>query len=652
MLSVAFSPHSVSAQSGRDHAIPQARFGEIPDSLFRMQVYRPDRTAPYFYAYKEVTITFEEDETSIVAILDYHVRVKVFDAEAREASIVAIPYYFENDIENVEQIRGFTYHPDGSRTPLDPAGIRTINLNARYNVKEFTMPEVVDGAILEYGYRIRRRYIEELPDFYLSHQAPTEIAKATIVYPKYLRYDAIPTDFNGEVQHIEQRIDTSSVPKVFSIPQPDPLVRHHWIAREVPAVEEEAFISSLDDYRGKLKFQLAEFGIPRQQLENSWDIVAAQIRRNRNPWDIIGQNRRAHRLGRQIARRFARAEAAQDSIFRYLNRNTRFDETRAAFSTTGEDSVLGGLPVSQPAINQTLIAMLNGAGIDAWPLLISTRPFGRINRSFPSFYQFNGLVVYSIIDGRSYFMDASFAHSQPGLLPVASYNETGLVLKQDSYEWIEIRPDDSVFSISITLDGALDREGNLIGTIRASHFGYPAQLIREQAANGREERQIVRDALFDGYSDIRLDSIAIRNLKRYDDSVRISARFSIEQYAASFTDGLDYRPMVVGYLMSNPFAEGKRDLPITLDAPELLYLTYTIDLPPGFGLGEGIQNRSIELPGARLNEMYRATAGSVRYKYNIEIVKKQFEPELYPQLLDLYERWVDLSTMSWQIKRK
>ncbi|MDZ7690062.1 MAG: hypothetical protein U5K69_02720 [Balneolaceae bacterium] len=79
----------------------------------------------------------------------------------------------------------------------------------------------------------------------------------------------------------------------------------HWIARNVPAIEEASYLSSIDDYRGKLKFQLKEFGIPRQTLENSWDLVVARLRRNQNPLSIIEQNKRAEELGAQIANEIA-----------------------------------------------------------------------------------------------------------------------------------------------------------------------------------------------------------------------------------------------------------------------------------------------------------------------------------------------------------
>ncbi|MDZ7690063.1 MAG: hypothetical protein U5K69_02725 [Balneolaceae bacterium] len=111
-----------------------------------------------------------------------------------------------------------------------------------------------------------------------------------------------------------------------------------------------------------------------------------------------------------------------------------------------DTTVLNSELASQPAINQALIAMLRGADIQAWPLLISSRQYGKINRSFPSYFQFNGLLAYSEINGKSYFMDGSFSHSYPNLLPVESFNETGLLLKKDSYEWTEIRPENSIFS--------------------------------------------------------------------------------------------------------------------------------------------------------------------------------------------------------------
>ena len=648
VLCFCVSTLAVKAQTSEDNSL---EFGSVPDSLFSMQKYGEDPSAPFVYTLKEVDIRFENDDRSIVAILDYYVRVKIFDASVQQASVVAIPYYFERGIEEIRNIRAITHSPEGQKSTLAKSNIRTININSRYDVKEFTMPNVEDGSVLEYTYQIRRRYIEELPDFFLTHQAPTALAKASITYPHYLRYDVIPVDYDGNLKLQTQEIDTSSVQKIFTVPQPDPILKETWTAKDIPALREEAYISSIDDYRGKLKFKLSEFGNPRQRLENSWDFVVAELRRNQNVLNHVAGYERAAELGRQISQAFDTKQAAQDSIFRYLNRTVNYNGNRTPFNSMSDVEVLNGDLADQAAINQTLLAMLKGAGIEAHPMLISTREFGQIDRSFPSFFQFNGQLVYSEINGQSYFMDASFAHSQPNLIPITTYNENGLMLKEKSYEWKEISPAKSKFDIDITVDAALDSQGNLSGTISSESSGYPAQVIRQKFSNGDRANSIIRQAIFDGYSEAELRSPELNDLQDYKTPVSMNTAFSLPNYATSFSDGLEFRPMVVGFLMSNPFNEGDRDLPVTLDAPEKLDLVYNIELPDGFTFDEGAENRSIQLPGASFTESYDTDGKTLRYEFHIDISKKQFEPEMYPQLLDLYERWVTLSNGKWLIKR-
>lgn len=632
-------------------ATPQPGFNTIPDSLFDEARYSANSDAPFLYSLKKLDVTFEENEQSIVAVLKYHVRVKIFDASVQEASVVGIPYYFENNIERVSDIRAVTWQSPDEKIPLSPDRIRTINVNSRYNVKEFTMPAVQDGSVIEYAYTIRRRYIEELPDFYLSHQVSTARAEVSITYPKYLRYKAVPENFAGGLKHEFTQIDTSDAPKIFTYPQPEPIIKETWRATNIPAVQKETYISSLDDYRSKIKFQLSEFGIPRQTLENSWDYVVAEIRRKQEILPKIAANEKAEAIGREIADAFESKKAVQDSIFRFINKNANFSGSKSPFSEVKDEAVLSGTPSDQAAINQTLIAMLKGANIEAHPALISTRESGQINTSFPSFFEFNGQLVYSKIDDKTYFMDASFPHSRPNLIPVDTYNETALLLKPEGYDWVAVEPEKSTFAIQINMDATLNRNGTLAGSVTSLNEGYPAKLIRQQRGNGQTPSQVIAQAVFDGYANAELTQPAISNISSFDEPVELSADFTLPDYAVSFANGLEFRPMVVGYLMSNPFSENQRELPVTLDAPEKLDLQYTITLPDGYSVERKPQNRVVQLPGATFEERYEVKGQIIKYEYHIDISRKQFSPDLYPRLLNLYERWVNLSNSTWLIER-
>lgn len=640
--------------AGAQNEVVDAQYGVIPDSLFRMQAPSADAAeTPYTITNKEVDVFFQEAGGSIIAVLRHHMRLKVFDASAPEASAVTIPYYYDDDMERISNIRGSTHLPSGEQVQLDNNSIKTIDINGRYKVKEFTMPAIEDGAVLEYSYVIHRRYIEELPDFYLSQKVPTSHAKMTITYPQYLRYESVVEKYDGPLHHDFAYTDTSSVPKIFTLPRPDPVITERWVASDIPRVKEEAFISSLDDYRAKIKFILKEFGLPRQELDTSWEVVVAKLRRNTNPLTEIKKYREAQALGESMAQEHpgASPQALQARIYRYLNERVRFSGTYAPYSTTPDSTVLAGEATDQAAINQTLLAMLHGAGIEAYPLLASTRSSGTINREFPSFYQFNALAVRSEIEGEEYIMDASFPYSQPNLIPVEMNNGEGLLLRDTSFTWIPLQTEENTVGIRVQVEGQLQADGTLTGEIVSHQRGYPAQVIRQQKADGQSDAEVLTQTIFDGYSQVSVSDARITQLQSYSDPVEIRARFEIENYATSFSDGLRFRPMLVGYQMENPFENTNRELPITLTAPEHLQVSYDISLPQGYGMESGTESHALDLPGAVFEESYDMQPGNLNYEYKIDISRQNFAVEQFDQLYRLYERWVELSNSYWLIER-
>jgi hypothetical protein len=629
---------------------PTSKLSTIPDSLFAPGQFPAHPDVPFIYSLKKLHITFQEKGSSIIAVMHYHIRKKIFDASSKRAALVGIPYYFGNHIEKVVNIHGYTWQGPHKRVALDTKKIRTINLNSRYNVKEFTMPDVKDGSVIDYIYTIRRRYIEMLPAFYFSHQVPTKRAEVTITYPDYLRYKGMVQNYSGKVVHFVTKTDTSThEPKVYNYPQPPPIVKETWRILDIPAVKKEKYISSLNNYRGSIKFQLSAFGIPPQPLVNSWDFVVAKIRQDQRILEHLKDDKKARNIGRQIAQALSRKgkKVVQDSIFNYLNQKAVYSGSKGPASKEKAETVLSGKPSSQAAINQALTAMLQGAGIQAWPLLISTRKAGQINRKFPSFFQFNSQLTYSKIDSNSYFMDASFPHSVPNLIPVSTYNVTGLLLEAKSYKWIPIQPSKSKFSIKVNIDAELKRNGDLSGTLQAKNVGYSAQKIRSKQASGVSTPQIIRQVLLNGYSQARLSDAALKKAGKDKANVVASSKFTLKHYAVPFKNGLQFRPMVVGYIRNNPFSDSTRKLPVTLDAPERLNLSYHIQLPAGMSLKKPPQDHTIRLPGAVLKEQYHINGRTLQYEFIINIYRKDFPADLYPRLLHFYEYWVHLSHEQW-----
>lgn len=607
---------------------------------------------PYEFILKESTIRMVEEGRSLIAIVDYLIRIKVYSddpIEQAEASRVGIPFYFADGIERVQHIEGITYQTDGRISMLQQDQLRTVDLNRRYRMIEFEMPDVEQGSVIEYKYRLERRYIEELPNFYFSERVPTRKAGLNLQNSNLIRYNIIEENADFDVRYSEQRVDTSNVPLIFTYRRPDPILFQRWEAENIPQVDADSYVSSVDDVRGQLKFQISEFGIPRQPLENSWEFVTAQILRNNNPYEFIDHFSDLKLLGNRISAHFTGLEEAQDSIFAYVNSMAQFNGQGAVFAERSLNHVLDGEPANQAEINLTLLALLRGAGLNAYPIYISGREFGRINRDFPSLFQFNRVLVVSEIDGERQFMDASFSNSLPGLISTESNNGDGMIVREDHHEWVSIEPQLSRFILEIRLDAVLSESGGLFGTINATTSGYPSRSVRESLSSGTFDERIITNTFFDIYSDIVLSGSTIEVDPDNPDNVRIKSDFSINDYSVTFSDGIEFRPMIVGYLFNNPFESEQRRSPITLDAPESIKIRYSIELPSGYNFDVSGETRNTSLDSASLFEEYFIDGNQIEYSFDVEITKKEFPAEDYAELRKIYNRWVELSNEIWFI---
>lgn len=625
------------------------KFGTL--TLEDLQI-EADHNFPYEFILKESSIRMVEDGRSLIATIDYIVRIKVYSddpIERAEASLVGIPFYFADGIERIQHIEGITYQPDGRVSFLQQNQLRSVDLNSRYRMIEFELPDVEQGSVLEYKYRLERRYIEELPDFYFSERVPTRKATLNFQNSNLIRYSIIDENSDFEIQYTEQRVDTSSVPLIFTYRRPESILLQRWTADNIPAIDSDAYVSSVDDVRGQLKFQISEFGIPRQPLENSWEFVTAQILRNNNPYEFINFFPDLEELGRQISENSSGLKEAQDSIFAYVNSLAQFNGQSAIFAERGLNHVLNGEPANQAEINLTLLALLRGAGIDAYPMYISGREFGRINRDFPSLFQFNRVLIASEIDGNTQMMDASYSNSLPGLITIDSNNGDGMVVREDHHEWISVNPDLSRFILDIELNATLNNRGDLNGTISATTYGYPSRTIREDLKSGRANNRIISETFFDVYTNIILTNSVVEVDSANPDKIQIKSDFSISNYSDSFSDGIEFRPMIVGYLFNNPFESEERRIPITLDGPESINIQYNIVLPGGYSFDVAGNTRSTTLPNASLYEEYFIDGNQIEYSFDIEIAKKDFPAEDYVELRKIYNRWVQLSNETWLI---
>jgi hypothetical protein len=606
--------------------------------------------------FKEEQIDFFEAEGSVEVVHRRH-QVMKLGSENPYSRIVNLPFYAKDSIEQVVDLRGITHKANGNRVVLDTSLTRIIDLNDRYQSLEFVMPAADSGDVIEFAYSLRRRFIEELPDFMLQESVPVEIAQLQINYPSFVRYAVQAVNTEGlDLCYLRVQQDTSSVPPVFVYRRPPLKTVDYWVAKNIPALPEEKLAGNLDDLKARLVMKMSEFGRPRQPLEISWEVVLAQYRKEQRIFKIKDnwKNTLSDSLKNTWLALNERARIL--AVFQHINDQVRLERPFSAIPKFVDQ--VKDVPNelwNQADINLKLIAWLEVVGIQADIVVAPIESVGSMRIGFPSPFKLNSMVALIRLNNKPVWLDASIPSSAPNLLRQENLSAEGILLKDRSHEWIKTTASESLYGVEAEINADLLVTGKLTGRMKARLRGYPAELYVEQLKKGELPKEIIAQVFFDAYNEVNIDSVEVQAF--YDDAmarqILITTDFNIPSYAWDFTDALDFRPLVVGYRLQNPIKGDQRALPIRLDAPEYVKLDFSINLPKG-KLTHELEDfsQSATLPSGFLAERYTFKPTQLNYHFETLFSAKEYDASLYDRVNDIYERWIELSNTRWRMEKK
>ena len=177
--------------------------------------------------------------------------------------------------------------------------------------------------------------------------------------------------------------------------------------KDVPAFKDEAYITCEEDYRGRIRFQLLEvYGKSmdrgtedyyiQQKILSSWDEIAKKMVLHENFGGQYKKKRNFKQLQAEIAPLTATAPTEKDkakAIYNYLNENIEWDGYDGIFSDEKLDKIYEERKADRAELNLMLVALLRSIGIEAEPVLTSTRSHGKLLTQHPIFDQFNYMLV-------------------------------------------------------------------------------------------------------------------------------------------------------------------------------------------------------------------------------------------------------------------
>lgn len=626
---------------------PPIEWGKISPDVLSLRDYPPDSSATAVILAEYSTIEFD---AQFRPVLDRHRRIKILKPSAYDTwGTVTLAGYA--DVSDISKVEGQTFNLDArgriETIRVDKKSIFSQKSSAGYREIRFTLPALQPGSVIEYRYRVTYEHPIYLPTWTIQYAEPTLFSEFRMEIPEVINFAFI---IQG---HPLFEVDESIPYTRFR----EKGVIHRWVIRDVPSLRDEPFITTAADYAASVRFQIHSVRVNGryEPFVGDWSELAETLMDSPSFGGQIGGDRELRRQAESVV-------AGLDDVSETARMKALYDHVRASMSWNGgrgyfPSEKLGAswknLSADVAGMNLTLIALLREAGLEASPVLLSTRDNGRITQRYPLLQQFDYLITHVEADGESYLLDPTDRGRPMNLLPFRALSGIGWLVECDgAHRWIKVGTEER-FDQTATIIGRLDPSGAVAGTLHASFAGYGALEARALLDEADDERAIVRSLVLGDQPDAEIDTTLIRNREDIESALVVELAFRAPQAGQSAGDMLFLNPTLVGRMEENPLRAETRAFPVDFGYPSRSVYSLVLALPEGYSVVEGPTNRKLKLRdgSATLTRFVEQSDSVFTLRTVVERQRSVYEPSDYAELRAFYERVVATDAEQIVLKR-
>ena len=644
---------------------PKVKFEKISDEELSMAVYEPDTTAEAVILYDEGSsyVKYDVTEEQFKLHFSRFVRLKILKQTGTDwGNFRILNYSYNQNKEEIQGIKGITFNLENGKTiktELKKESISKERENKYYEMIRIAFPSVKVGSVIDLKYEIISTLLWNLQEWKFQYGIPVKWSQYKVTYPEYFNYNHSSLGYHRLlVQNMETKSDniniTSNVRSSaggFS-PVQSEFVQNkityianifNYAAKEVPAIEEEPYLTSIENYTTKVKFELAstnfiQVGGQFKSYTNSWKDVVNQLIDNEDFGGMIKNTRQAKETVDMLTKNISTEKQKLQTIYSYVQQNIKWDESLTLWPSKSVKKILDDKSGNSADINLLLNAMLLEAGIESDPVILSTRSNGIISPAHASLTDCNYLITRALIDSKPILLDATEPNLALGILPLRCLNGEGTLVKRDETENIVLQNPISEKRTMATLEF---KDGTFSGSVLTKRFGPAAFGFREAVKESGGEKEFF-DQLKGKSSGLKYDAISLVDLDSINKPVVIKYSVLITGDGEEVADFLYVNPIIEGKLDENPFTTPKRDYPVDYGNTFNEYYQISIVIPEGYVVEEIPQNISLTLEDKSVRFICQTgqIGNSVMLNYKFLVEKPLFIPSEYESLKNIYDQMI------------
>ncbi len=623
---------------------PPIKWGDVSDEELQMTAYAPDSNANVVILADYAKTHFQDLNT---VVFERHIRIKILREGGYDWGTVSLP--FHRDDQRIRGIRGQTFTLDeNGRVEKHELGRKSVfreDVNDSWRQMKFTLPALQPGAVIEYRYSHEFSSPIYLPDWQFQFTEPVLWSEYRVEIPHRLRYASAFT--RSQPYEIEE---SEEVRRSYG-----DAMMHRWAMKDVPALRLEPYMTTPSDFQAAISFQLAAYfhGGMRTFVDvlSTWEETAELLLDHPNFGRQLRGTGDVRRQAEAITAGITSPKERMVALYDFVRTTIDFNGDLGISATEDLDDVLRTKSGSSPEMALLLVSLMRESGIEAYPVLISTRSNGKIIREYPILDQFNDLLACAIVGGERYLMDPTNKNRPYDLLSISSLNGAGWMVEEDAARWIPIQSTGR-YARDVTVDATVDATGTLTATISASNTQYAALDQRIDLEEVEEESDFIRDDLLADLDDVIVEDFAITN----DDVITPfveEATITVPAYAQAAGDFLYLNPLVIDRITENPFTLPERSFPVDFARRVDQNYTLHLTLPEGYALEEQPLNKQARLPlqGGYYERIVQQEENRLTITTQLRIDKTIVPAHAYADLQAFYERMISIQQEPLVLRR-
>ena len=182
-------------------------------------------------------------------VFTHYKRVKILKKSGFDIATVIFAIYF-GEGHQLFDIKATTYNIENglvTETKLDSKSIFTEDYSKNILLKKFTFPSLKEGSIIEYSYTFETGTTVNLFPWDFQGKYPCLWSEYDVSIPEMFNYVTLAQ--GGNPFYINTSAD--NIEFGFRAKQ------HRWVMKDVPALNDESYTSTINNYISKVEFQLA-----------------------------------------------------------------------------------------------------------------------------------------------------------------------------------------------------------------------------------------------------------------------------------------------------------------------------------------------------------------------------------------------------------